>query len=93
MGERDAMIEFLEEQIHHLNSELEDINEHIEMHHAQQAAQYAPPDAMDMDGDEEPHEMEGVSEIDYEVGNPLPLPQGTHSPVRSEASVNDLDDF
>jgi hypothetical protein len=54
MGERDAMIEFLEEQIHDLNSELADANEHIEMHHAQQAAQLAPPDAMDVDGDEEP---------------------------------------
>jgi hypothetical protein len=46
---------------------LEDANEHIEMHHAQQAAQHAPPDAMDVDGDEEPQEMEGVSKIDYEL--------------------------
>jgi phage shock protein A len=54
MGERDAMIEFLEEQIHDLDSELEDTNEHIEMHHAQQAAEHALPDAMDVDGDEVP---------------------------------------
>jgi hypothetical protein len=32
MGERDAMIEFLEEQIHDLNIELDDANEHIAMH-------------------------------------------------------------
>jgi hypothetical protein len=83
----------LEEQFHDLNSELEDANEHIEMHHAQQAAQHAPPDALDVDGDEEPQEMEGVSEIDYEAGSPLPPPQGAHSPVCSELSVNDLDDF
>jgi chromosome segregation ATPase len=93
MGKRDAMIEFLEEHFHDLNIELEDANEHIEMHHVQQVAQHAPLDAMDVDGDEEPHEMEGVSEIDYEVGSPLPPPQGAQSPVRSESSVNDLDDF
>jgi hypothetical protein len=43
------MIEFVEEQIHDLNSELEDANEHIEMHPAQQAAQHAPPDVIDVD--------------------------------------------
>jgi hypothetical protein len=32
------MIEFLEEQIHDLNSELEGANKHIEMHQVQQAA-------------------------------------------------------
>jgi hypothetical protein len=68
MGERDAMIEFLQEQIHDLNIEFEDANEHIEMHHAQQAAQHAPPDEMDAVGDDEPQEMESVSKIDYEVG-------------------------
>jgi uncharacterized protein (DUF3084 family) len=66
MGERDAMIEFLEEQIHILNIELDDANEHIAMHHAQEEAQDAPPDVMDVDGNEEDlEEMEGVSDIDY----------------------------
>jgi hypothetical protein len=48
---------------------------------------------MDVGGDEEPQEMEGVYEIDYEVGSPLPPPQGAHSLVRSESSVNNLNDF
>jgi hypothetical protein len=37
--------------------------------------------------------MEGVSEIDYEAGSMLPPPQGAHSPMRSESSFNDLNDF
>jgi hypothetical protein len=93
MGERDAMTEFLEEQIHDLNIELEDANKHINMHHAKAAAQNAPPDEMDVDDDEEPPEMKGVSETDYKVGSPLLPPQGAHSPMRSESSVNNLDDF
>jgi hypothetical protein len=48
---------------------------------------------MDVDGDEEPQEMEGVSEIGYEAGSLLPPPHVTHSPVHSESSVKDLDDF
>jgi CO dehydrogenase/acetyl-CoA synthase delta subunit len=61
------MIVFLKEQIHDLNIELEDANGHIDMHHAQQAALHAPPDMMDIDSDEEPKEIEGVSDLDYEV--------------------------
>jgi hypothetical protein len=34
VGEHEAMIEFLEEQIHDLNIELGDANGHIDMHHA-----------------------------------------------------------
>jgi hypothetical protein len=38
MGKRDSLLEFLEEQIHDLNIELDDVNEHIAMHHAQEEA-------------------------------------------------------
>jgi hypothetical protein len=94
MGERDAMIEFLEEQIHDLNIELDDANEHIAKHHAQEEAQDAPPDVMDVDGNkEDPKKMEGVSDVDYESEAPQPPPMGSHSPISSESSVNDLDDF
>jgi hypothetical protein len=64
------MIDFLKEQIHDLSIKLEDANGHIDMHHAQQAALHIPPDVMDVDSDEEPVEMEGVSDLDYEIVAP-----------------------
>jgi hypothetical protein len=87
------MIEFLEEQIHDLNIELEDTNRHIDMHHAQQAALHAPLDVMDVDSDEEPDEIEGVSDLEYKVVAPQPGRMGAHSSAHSESSVNNLDDY
>jgi hypothetical protein len=87
------MIEFLEEQIHDLNIELEDTNRHIDMHHAQQAALHAPLDVMDVDSDEEPDEIEGVSDLEYKVVAPQPGRMGAHSPTRCESSINNLDDY
>jgi hypothetical protein len=87
------MIKFLEEHIHDLNMDLEDANGHIDMHHAQQAALHVPLDVMDIDSDEEPEEIEGVSDLDYDVVAPQPAQMGAHSPARSESSVNNLDDY
>jgi hypothetical protein len=93
VGEHEAMIEFLEEQIHVLNIDLEDANGHIDLHHTQQAALHVPPDVMDIDSDEEPEEIEGVSDLDYGVVIPQPAQMGAHYPARSESSVNNLDDY
>ena len=49
---------------------------------------HAPPDVMKVDGEEEPQEMEGVSDIDYEEHAPKPAQIEPYSPVESEASVN-----
>jgi hypothetical protein len=87
------MIEFLEEQIHDLNIDFKDANGHIDMHHAQQAALHVPPDVMDIDSDKEPEEIEGVPNLDYDVVVPQPAQMETHSPARSESSVNNLDDY
>jgi hypothetical protein len=48
---------------------------------------------MDVDGEEDPEEIEGVSNLDFEAASPRPAQLGAHSPVASEASVNNLDDF
>jgi hypothetical protein len=48
---------------------------------------------MDVDSDEEPEVIEGVSDIDYDVVAPQPAQMGVHSPARSESSVNNLDDY
>jgi hypothetical protein len=65
----------------------------IDMHHAQQAALHVPPDVMDIDSDEEPEEIEGVSDLDYDVVVLQPALMGAHSPARSESCVNNLDDY
>jgi hypothetical protein len=93
VGEHEVMIKFLEEHIHDLNMDLEDANGHIDMHHAQQAALHVPPDVMDIDSDKEPEEIEGVPNLDYDVVVPQPAQMETHSPARSESSVNNLDDY
>jgi len=41
---------------------------------------------MDVDGEEEPEEIEGVSNLDFEDAAPRPAQMGAHSSVASEAS-------
>jgi hypothetical protein len=48
---------------------------------------------MDIDNDEELEEIEGVSDLDYDVVVPQPALMGAHSPARSESSVNSHDDY
>jgi hypothetical protein len=45
------------------------------------------------DLEEEPEEIEGVSEIDSEHGDPEPNPQLNHSSSSSQSSMGNLDDF
>ena len=52
-----------------------------------------PPDVMDVDDEEEPQDLQGVSELDFEEAAPQLAQMGAHSPVSSEESVNNLDDF
>ena len=80
----------LEEQVGALTLELNNAHEQL---HFQQAQQDVPPDVMDVDGEDEPEEIQGVSDLDFEVAAPSPAQVGAHSPVASEASVNNLDDF
>jgi hypothetical protein len=48
---------------------------------------------MDVDSDEEQEEIEGVSDLDYNVVAPQPAQMGAHTPARSESSINNLDDY
>jgi len=43
---------------------------------------------MQVDGEEEPQEMEGVSDVDFEDHDPQPTLIAPHSPIESEASVH-----
>jgi hypothetical protein len=45
------------------------------------------------DSEEDPEEIEGMSEIDSEHGDPKPNPQNDDSSSGSAPSVGNLDDF
>ena len=85
LGERNDEIAHLGQQLNALQIQLDEALDHIEVFEAQQAQ----PEAIE----EEPQEIQGVSGLDMESGAPMPPPQGAHSPVSSESSINDLDDF
>ena len=80
----DATINFLEDQFHDLQLDLDDAQAQL---HQMQVDQPAPPGPMQVDG-EEPQEIQGVSEMDFEDQAPQPAPVEVHTPVASEASVN-----
>ena len=87
------MIGILEEQIGALTLQLNNAHEQLHFQQAQQDALHAPPDVMDVDSEEEPEEIEGVSDLDFEAAAPQPAQMGAHSPVASEASINNLNDL
>ena len=83
--DRDATIHFLDDQIHDLQLEVDDAQGQL---HEMHDALHAPPDEMQVDGEDEPQEVQGVSEVDFEEQAPQPALVETHSPAESEASVN-----
>jgi DNA repair exonuclease SbcCD ATPase subunit len=86
-----AIIEFLQEQVHDLNLEVDDTVAHI--NELQQ--QPVPPVVLEaLEGEEEePEEIEGVSDLDSEHRNPEPNPQPNHPSSGSQSSIGNLDDF
>jgi len=74
--------------------DIDNVNEQLQFQQAQQDAIHAPPDVMDVDEEEkEPEEIEGYSDVDFEEADFQPAQLGAHSPVASESSINNLDDF
>ena len=85
MTDCDATIIFLEDQFHDLQLDLDDAQAQL---HQMQVDQPTPPGPMQVDGEEEPQEIQGVSEMDFEDQAPQPAPVEVHTPMASEASVN-----
>jgi hypothetical protein len=85
--QRNTIIEFLQEQIHDLILEVDDA--HAQINELQQ--QPMPPAAPAPKEEEDLEEIEGVSEIDSEHGDPVISPH--HSSSGSQSSVGNLDDF
>jgi hypothetical protein len=89
--QRNTIIEFLQEQIHDLILEVDDTHAHID-ELKQQLVPPAVPVAPE-GGDEDPEEIEGVSDLDSEHGDLESNPQPDHSSSSSQSSVGNLDDF
>ena len=86
------MIEFLQEQAQDLTSELEDAYAYIE--YLQEHPM--PPDVPNQPAkneEEDPEEIEGVSDLDSEHEDPEPKAQSNDLSFGSESSVGNLDDF
>ena len=79
-------MELLNDQFYDVNMELADANEVIAGH---QAAQQ---EAQQVQEEEDPEEMEGVSSMDFEGTPPQPPTAAAHSPAVSIDSVGNLDD-
>jgi hypothetical protein len=86
--QRNMIIEFLQEQIHNLILEINDA--HAQINELQQ--QPVPPAVPAPEFEEEdPEEIEGVSDLDFEHGYPVLSPH--HSSSGSQSSVGNFDDF
>ena len=86
MTDRDATIIFLEDQFHDLQLDLDDAQAQL---HQMQVDPPAPPGPMQVDGEEEePQEIQGISEMGFEDQAPQPALVEVHTTVASEASVN-----
>jgi hypothetical protein len=86
-----TIIEFLQEQIHDLILEVDDAHAHIDELQEQLVPPVVP--VAPEGGEEDPEEIEGVSNLDSEHGDPEPNPQPNHSSSSSQSSVGNLDDF
>jgi hypothetical protein len=89
--QRNTIIEFLQEQIHDLILEVDDAHAHIDELQEQLIPPAVP--VAPEGGEEDPEEIEGVSDLDSEHGDLEPNPQPDHSSSSSQSSVGNLDDF
>ncbi|PVH48065.1 hypothetical protein PAHAL_4G234100 [Panicum hallii] len=87
--QRDTVIEFLQAQIHDLILVADDAQAHIEELQQQPILPAIP--IMPEAEEEDPEEIEGVSEIDSEHGDPVLSPY--HPPSGSQSSIGNFDDF
>ena len=86
--QRDTVIGFLQGQVNELQADWADALAHIGVLQGQLDAPAEPAAA-----DEDPEEMEGVSDLDSEHALAEPNPQPDDSSFGSASSVGDLDDF
>jgi hypothetical protein len=86
--QRNTIIEFLQEQIHDLILEVDDAQAQINELQQQPAPPAVPAPEVE---EEDPEEIEGVSDLDSEHGDPVLSPH--HSSSGSQSSVGNFDDY
>jgi hypothetical protein len=89
--QHNMIIEFLQEQIHDLILEVDDAHAHIDELQQQPVPPAVP--VVPEGAEEDPEEIEGVSDLNSEHGDLEPNPQPDHSSSSTQSSVDDLDDF
>ena len=88
LEQRNTVIGFLQAQVNELQADWDDALAHIGVLQGQLDAPAEPAAA-----DEDPEEMEGVSDLDSEHALAEPNPQPDESSFGSASSVGNLDDF
>ena len=88
LEQRNTVIGFLQAQVNELQADWDDALAHIGVLQGQLDAPAEPAAE-----DEDPEEMEGVSDLDSEHALAEPNPQPDDSPSGSASSVGNLDDF
>ena len=92
INQRNTVIEFLQEQAQDLTSELEDAYAYIE-YLQEHPMRRDIPNQPTGNEEEDPEEVEGVSNLDSEHEGPEPEAQSNDLSFSSESSVGNLDDF
>ena len=88
IGQRNTVIGFLQGQVHALQADLDDALAHIGMLQEEPVVLAVPAAA-----EEDPKQMEGVSDLDSEHALTEPNPEPDDSSSGSASSVGNLDDF
>jgi len=79
--DRNATLQFLEDQLHDLQLDFDDAQGQFHLQQHAQDALHAPPDEMPVGGENEPQDVQGVSELDFE--EPAPQPVQVRVPLSS----------
>jgi len=92
LNQRDIVVEYLQEQVQDLTLELDDANVYIEF---LQVLPVPPeiPEPPAGNEEEDPEEIEGVSDLDSEHEGLEPEAHNSDPSLGSESSVGNLDDF
>ena len=79
------MLQFLKDQLHDLQLDLDDAQAQLHLQQHAQDTLHAPPKEVQVDSEDVPQEVQGVSELDFEEQAPQPAQIEPHTPVSSEA--------
>jgi hypothetical protein len=91
--QQNTIIKFLQEQVHDLTLELDNAIAHINVLQEQPVSLDVPEEPKSEDEEEDLEEIEGISDLDSEHGDPEPNPPPNRSSSGSQSSLGNLDNF